>query len=116
MRNCAVLGLGMMGKAIAYDLLNFDTGAVVHGFDISKDQRKSAEHILKKFGDRFITHHLDIAAGKNQLTAEFSSIGIRTTFGAIDYKWNDFLTDVCISVSSNFLDLGGNSDIVKKQR
>ena len=57
MVNYAVLGLGLMGSAICFDLLKYDSSSTVIGFDIDTKKR---EHLLEKFhafGDRFKVFH-----------------------------------------------------------
>ena len=60
MRNYAVLGLGMMGEAIIFDLLTNDENAIVHGFDVNKDRRIFIKTKFVEYGNRFHVYHLKL--------------------------------------------------------
>ncbi|OLS24504.1 MAG: Lysine 6-dehydrogenase [Candidatus Heimdallarchaeota archaeon LC_3] len=120
MANYAVLGLGLMGTAIVHDLLTFDSSCKVYGFDNNSKQRQNLEEIFESLSDRLFIKNLDLKISEvsenHPLVKIFKDNNIITVFGAIDYKFNVFLTNICIHSGSNFLDLGGNPDIVKDQR
>lgn len=113
----AILGLGMMGEAIVFDILSHEEGAVVLGFEINEARRKELDEKFKHFG-RFISFdlNLDLNEKSPKLVEILKKKGVGVTFGAIDYKYNEYLTKICIEASSNFLDLGGNPNIVAAQR
>lgn len=120
MSNFAVLGLGMMGKAISYDLLSFANDHKVFGFELSDERIKQVEQEFSKFKDRFNGRKLDLqikeTADGEQLVSELKNLDVKVVFGAIDYKFNEYLTKVCIAAGCSFVDLGGNPDIVHKQQ
>ncbi len=115
--NYAVLGLGMMGEAIVFDLLAHDDRAKVFGFEISDDRR---ELLANKFGERFISIRLDldlaIDINRSPLLMALKDNSIEVAFGAIDYKFNEYITKICLLAGTHFLDLGGNPDVVNAQR
>lgn len=119
MKNFAVLGLGLMGKAICYDLLSFTTDHLVYGFELSDTRRKELENEFSKFDNRFNTKKLELTiqedATNEPLVQELKNLDVKVVFGSIDYKYNEYLTKVCILAGSSFVDLGGNPDIVHKQ-
>ncbi len=119
MKNFAVLGLGLMGKAICYDLLTYAKDHTVYGFELNDDRRSDLEKEFAHFNDRFIAKKLDLSikkdASKDNLIQELKSFEIKVVFGAIDYKFNEYLSKICIAAGCSFVDLGGNPEIVQKQ-
>ena len=120
MKNFAVLGLGLMGKAICYDLLNFTVDNMVYGFELSEERIEQVEEEFSSFKDRFSGRKLDLQINETveneSLVSELKKLDVKVVFGAIDYKFNEYLTKVCITAGCSFLDLGGNPDIVQKQQ
>lgn len=120
MNNYAVLGLGLMGEAIVYDVLTHDNSSKVFGFELNEKRRNQLKDKFSNFGDRFVTFHLEldmsIEVKESPLVSLFNSNNITVVFGAIDYKFNVYLTKLCISTKSHFFDLGGNPDIVRSQQ
>lgn len=106
-----VLGSGMIGRAIAYDLSehsNFDSITIT---DKDKQALKSTEKFLK---NREINFDVLNADKKKNVEEYFQQYDI--AISAIPYKYNLFLTETAIETKTHFLDLGGNNTIVKKQR
>lgn len=120
MANYAVLGLGMMGSAICYDILSFDPTSKVFGLELDNNRREMVTKHFQQFNDRFQAFPLDLkidtSDSKQYLTIFFRDHEINVAFGAIDYKYNLFLTNICIAAGVNFLDLGGNPTIVDLQK
>lgn len=120
MKNFAVLGLGLMGKAMCYDLLNYTKDHKIYGFELSDERIKQVEQEFSSFKDRFLGRKLDLQIRETvegeQLVSELKNLDIKVVFGAIDYKFNEYLTKVCIAAGCSFLDLGGNPEIVQKQQ
>jgi lysine 6-dehydrogenase len=118
----AVLGLGMMGRAICHDLLKYDrTSSKVLGFDIDTKKREDLTKEFKKnFGDRFKTLPLELNLNtdvkNHHLINNFRHHDVTVVFGAIDYKFNYFLSKLCIETGCSFLDLGGNPSVVQLQK
>lgn len=119
MTNFAVLGLGLMGEAIVFDILT-NTDANVFGFELIESRREELKIKYSDFGDRLKIEQLDLDMGieveENSLLNRFKQLGIQVTFGAIDYKFNEYLSKLCIEAGSSFLDLGGNPDVVRAQQ
>lgn len=120
MTNYAVLGLGLMGEAIVYDVLTHDKSSKVYGFELSENRRNHLNVKFSKFEDRFVTHHLELNSKvgfeESPLASQMVENEITIVFGAIDYKFNVYLTELCIYVKANFFDLGGNPNIVRSQQ
>ncbi len=117
MVNYAVLGLGLMGSALCYDLLTHDPTSHVYGFDKDPLQREKQQTYLEKFKTRFHIQNLDI----NQKEQDFlkhvlKENEVTVVFGAIDYKFNFQLTQMCIELGCSFVDLGGNPTVVQQQQ
>jgi len=106
-----VLGAGMMGRAIAYDLSkysNFDNITLV---DKNRKTLQSAEKSLEKKPINY--NILDVKKRKDVMNY-FQNNDI--VISAVQYKYNYFLTKIAVETKTHFLDLGGNNDIVNKQR
>ena len=120
MKNFAVLGLGLMGKAICFDLLTFTTNHKIFGFELQEDRRKALEDEFSNFSERFSSKKLSLEIKTDvlhePLVQELKDLDIKVVFGAIDYKYNEYLTKVCITAGCSLVDLGGNPDIVHKQQ
>ncbi|MHA1444937.1 MAG: saccharopine dehydrogenase family protein, partial [Candidatus Hodarchaeales archaeon] len=120
MVNYAVLGLGMMGSAICYDLLTHDPSSQVFGFDKDLEVHKKQKMKFKSFEKRFHTFSLDLNLKDSQeahiLRKILTEYNISVVFGAIDYKFNYWLTKLCVLVGCSFVDLGGNPKVVQEQR
>ncbi|MHA2176311.1 MAG: saccharopine dehydrogenase family protein [Candidatus Hodarchaeales archaeon] len=120
MPNYAVLGLGYMGSAICYDLLTYDPLANIFGYDLDPQIRDNLETRFNKFNKRFQTFPLNLdlkdEIEDHPLVESLVEKNIDVVFGAIDYKFNYWLTKICIQCNCSFVDLGGNPDIVKQQQ
>jgi len=104
-----VLGAGMMGRAIAYDLRkhsNFDSIAIA---DKDKKTISSAEKFLKDID--FLK--LDVEK-TNDVKKQFKEYDV--AISAVPYKFNYTLAKTALDTKTHFLDLGGNNDVVEKER
>jgi len=104
-----VLGAGMMGRAIAYDLCkhsNFDSIAIA---DKDKKTISSAEKFLKDID--FLK--LDVEK-TNDVKKQFKEYDV--AISAVPYKFNYTLAKTALDTKTHFLDLGGNNDVVEKER
>lgn len=109
--NIVVMGFGMMGQAIAYDLCkysNFDSIGIA-------DNNKSALEFIKKPLDKekIIFHNLNVEK-INDVKKCLKNYDI--AISAVPYKYNYELAKTAIETKTHFLDLGGNNDVVKKER
>jgi lysine 6-dehydrogenase len=106
-----VLGSGMMGSAMAYDLSEFSD------FDeiaIADKNNKTLESSKKFLGNRNINYiSLDIK-NLSKLKKTFKNFDI--AISAIPYIYNYKLAKISVETKTHFLDLGGNNDIVEKER
>jgi len=106
-----ILGAGMMGRAIGFDLQTYS------GFDrvtiADKDRRslKSAELFLSKKDINFDILNVE---KENEVRKKFQEYDV--VVSAIPYNFNYDLTKLSIETKTNFLDLGGNNEIVNKQK
>jgi len=106
-----VLGAGMMGRAIAYDLCNHSNFDSVTIADKERKTLHSAEKFLEKKEVNFDT--VDIKK-TGEVKKYFQDCDV--AISAVPYRFNYSLTKTAIDTQTHFLDLGGNNDIVTKQR
>lgn len=106
-----VLGSGMMGRAIAYDLYKHSKSNTVTLVDKYKKTLRSAEEFLGEIKINYDT--LDIKK-TDKVKKYFQKNDL--VISAIPYRYNYSLTKTAIETKTHFLDLGGNNDIVSKQR
>jgi len=106
----AVIGSGLMGRAVAYDLSRADGVEKVGLFDFDIEL---AEEIARKFGNNLTT------AGKIDAGNEEEVAGILQEYdacvSAVTYRYNPGLTRAAIDSKTHFFDLGGNNDAVAAQ-
>lgn len=104
-----VIGAGMMGSAIAYDLSKSSAIQEIILADIDLDKAiKVADRINKrvepiKMDVNYYDEVIEIIAG------------VDVAISAVPYSYNYLLTKAAIEVGTHFLDLGGNNDVVQKQ-
>lgn len=108
--NYLVLGSGMMGSAIAYDLAHAHGVQKVTLADVDMNRAKNAalgigspnvHSLVLDVND----HKSVVKAMKNHAVA----------IGAVSYRCNATLTKAAIEAGIHFCDLGGNDDIVEEQ-
>lgn len=109
--NALVLGAGMMGRAIAYDLSKYSNFDSITITDKDKQTVQSAERFLEGKNINFTSIHVD---DSNNVKKHFQNVDV--VISAVPYKFNYVLTKIAVETQTHFLDLGGNNDIVKKQR
>ncbi len=106
-----ILGAGLMGRAIAFDLnkySNFDKLTVV---DSNKKSLRQTEMFLK---NSIVTlDELDVK-DKDDIKRRFKKTDV--VISAIPYNYNYELSKLAINTKTHFIDLGGNNNIVNKQR
>ena len=111
MMKALVLGAGMMGRAIAYDLSKYSNFDSITIADKDKQTVQSAERFLEGKYINFTSIHAD---DSNNVKKHFQNVDV--VISAVPYKFNYVLTKIAVETQTHFLDLGGNNDIVKKQR
>jgi lysine 6-dehydrogenase len=109
--NIIVLGSGMMGQAIAYDLSKFSNFDNITIADNNKETLEYTKKIFKNKKFIFQTLDLDKPKDVNQCLQ-----GYDIAISAVPYKYNYFLAKTVIETKTHFLDLGGNNTIVEKER
>jgi len=106
-----VLGAGMMGRAIAYDLdrySNFDSIIIA---DRDGQAIQSAKNFLKDKNIEFA--NIDIN-DTNDVKKHFQDTDV--VVSAAPYRFNYTLAKISVDTKTHFLDLGGNNDVVEKER
>lgn len=106
-----VIGAGRMGQAIAFDLCKNSNFKNIALFDKDRKALKRSENFLKDNNINFDT--LDIK-NYDEVRNVFQKYDI--VVSAIPYYYNYELTKIAIETKTHFLDLGGNNDVVEKQR
>ncbi len=107
----AVIGSGLMGRAIAYDLCHNTIFNEVLLLDKDKNNLKQAEAIIQH--SKLHTRQINITDEK--ITGNACS-DIHVMISAVPYFFNLMLTRIALEYQIHLIDLGGNNDIVNKQR
>ncbi len=111
--NYLVIGCGMMGRAVIWDLLKHANPVKVIVVDQNQEQLNALRHFVRSFSDQKLeTHQMDI-----QKTVALTSMFKRadTVVSAVTYKYNFELAKLAVRYGCHFCDLGGNNTIVQKQ-
>ena len=106
-----VLGSGMMGRAIAYDLCHFSNFDNITMVDKDRKTLRSAEKFLDRKSINF-----DILNVKKLKKVKRYFKDFDIAISAIPYTFNYDLANIAIDTKTHFLDLGGNNDIVEKEK
>ncbi len=105
-----VLGAGMMGSAIAYDLAREGPGDEILLADIAAE---TAVRAARAIGPNVTP--LELNAANDRLL--FAALrGSAAAVSALPYAFNARLTRIAIDAEVPLVDLGGNNDIVLQQR
>ena len=99
-----VLGAGMMGKALAYDLEKNNYETVTADMDTQK-----AEEVAKFTGCEAVS--IDITDKKVSTLMRDCDVAI----SAVPYFFNYNLAQTAVEAGCHFCDLGGNNDIVNQE-
>ncbi len=106
----AVIGAGLMGRAVVYDLAQQETVRKVGVFDIKKDV---ATAVAETYGyGKGIAGRLDASdeTAASELMQEYAA-----AVSCVTYQHNPGLTRAAIRASCHLVDLGGNNDAVRAQ-
>lgn len=109
-----VLGAGMMGRAIAHDLSKYSNFKDITIADKGKQTIQSAEKLLEELEHKnleFINIDVD---DTNLVKKHFQNYNI--AISAVPYTFNYKLARIAVETLTHFLDLGGNNEIVEKER
>jgi len=110
----AVLGAGRQGTAAAYDIAKFGDAEKVIITDINLDQaRKAAKRVSNLLNVDFIeSKQVDV---RDQSSLIELLTGVDAFLSSVPYYFNLDISKVAIQAGASMCDLGGNTDIVKKQ-
>lgn len=109
--NYIILGSGLMGGALAYDLVRSPGVTSVTLADA--DEGRAVEAARRIGSDVVRPLRLDVEYYDDVLHA---LEGHDCAIGAVSYRFNHVLTQACIETGIHFCDLGGNQDVVDRQR
>lgn len=106
----SVLGAGLMGKAVVYDLLkDKDTTSVL----VADNNIQKLDEVKKIIRDNRLNLKIFDANNLTQVGEILKESD--AAISAIHYKYNENFTKIAIKIKTNLCDLGGNSEIVDKQ-
>jgi len=105
-----VLGAGMMGHAIAYDLATTDPQCEVLLTDIDEE---AARRVARAIGSNVFPARLDVHDGR---ALESTMTGCDAVVSAVSYSVNLAVSQAAIRAGVHLCDLGGNNDVVDRQR
>lgn len=108
--NYLIIGSGLMGSALAYDLARSKDVSTITVADVDLQR---VESVARTIGSAKIkTRQLDV----NDYDAVIECMtGHVCTFGAVSYRYNYALTKAAIEAGTHYLDLGGNDEVVARQ-
>ncbi|MCU0454224.1 MAG: saccharopine dehydrogenase NADP-binding domain-containing protein [Bacteroidetes bacterium] len=106
-----VLGSGMMGYALAYDLARSAGTTQVTLADIDLERARSAAARIPH--GRVVPASIDVSdeAAVTQLMMQHDGAA-----AAVSFRFNESLTRAAIAAKRHLVDLGGNDDVVARQR
>ena len=105
-----VLGAGLMGRAIAYDLLKQGTSLVLLADKNTKALEEAGSFL--KGNEKLETKNLDVS-NFNEVVKTLKKVDGAVT--AMHYGLNLHLSKAAIEAGINLCDLGGNCDVVDEQ-
>jgi len=106
----AVVGAGLMGRAIIFDLAQ---NAAVEKIGILDVNLKQAREMSRRFAaGKGIVKRLD-AGNRQQAYTNFK--GFEAIISAVTYNYNPGLAKAAIRAGAHFFDLGGNNTIVAEE-
>ncbi|MHA2271822.1 MAG: saccharopine dehydrogenase family protein [Candidatus Hodarchaeales archaeon] len=109
MTTVVILGAGMMGHGLAYDLTRFGELKTLTIADISHN---AAHTLAEKVGGPAVTAKFD--AQDRQQLFELAS-NHKVVISALPYHFNYMIAETCAETGANMVDLGGNARIVRQQ-
>ena len=106
-----ILGAGLMGRSIAYDLIKFSNFRNIAIADVNNDSLILTKKFLKNKKVNYILIDLENEEDVIKIFKNFDIV-----ISAVPYVLNDFLANIAIRTKTHFLDLGGNNNIVKNEK
>jgi lysine 6-dehydrogenase len=104
-----VLGAGMMGSAVAYDLIHAAPDVEVVLADVNPDAAAAA---VRTIGPRVRAMRLDV---RDPQALSAALRGNAVVISAVSYAVNETVTRAAIDAGVHMCDLGGNNDVVDRQ-
>ncbi len=111
MMKILVLGAGMMGRAIAFDLSRFSPVDTIILGEKDRKTRLSANRFLQGTGVKLLTMNAENPQGIKRVVQKGDII-----VSALPYIYNYTLAQLAIQTKTHFIDLGGNNTIVQNER
>ena len=116
----AVLGCGLMAKAFFVCLEKYGFDKISKIVLIDKDERKAKKlegYICDKSAHNVSIHNIDLsdATSNIELTKILTSNDIQLLFNFSTYRYALRALKATIEANCNYVDLGGNADVVKEQ-
>lgn len=108
-----VLGAGMMGRAIAYDLYKHSHFKRIVIADNDKNTIKNTKKFLEEKNISIEYAEIDVSK-INGVKNLFEKINV--AISALPYMYNFSLAKTAIETKTHFIDLGGNNEVVNKER
>jgi lysine 6-dehydrogenase len=106
----AIIGSGLMGQAVAYDISRAEGVESVGLFDFDLDL---AGEVANKYGnEKTVAGKID-ASDEDQVASILKEYD--ACISAVTYKYNPGMTRAAIATGTHFFDLGGNNDVVCTQ-
>ena len=109
--NVLILGAGMMGRAIAFDLSRFSQFKTIFVGEKESQTRKSASGFLKKKNVEIVD--LDVE-DRTKVKHYYNMVDV--VVSAVPYRFNYALATLAVKMGKHFIDLGGNNTIVQQER
>ncbi|MFH1101636.1 MAG: saccharopine dehydrogenase C-terminal domain-containing protein [Methanobacteriota archaeon] len=107
----AILGAGMMGRAIAFDLSMFSNFKKIIIGDNDSRTLAAAQSLLKK---RQVAFRSLSVENIDEVKDLFQTVDV--AISAVPYRFNSHLAKIAVDTKTHFLDLGGNNTIVQQER
>jgi len=105
-----ILGAGMMGRALAFDLARSEGVDRVTLADAKSSTAQEAAELLKSPRVRATTLDVNDLASVVEVMRDHDC-----AIGAVSYRMNEALTKAAIDAGIHFCDLGGNDEVVGRQ-
>lgn len=110
----AVLGAGRQGTAAAYDMARFGDAARVKVADIDPEAARRAAARVNTLVGREIAHPSAVDAADPGAVRTFLD-DVDSFLSAVPYWLNPAIARVAIEARASMADLGGNTDLVRRQ-
>ncbi|MBI4418080.1 MAG: saccharopine dehydrogenase NADP-binding domain-containing protein [Ignavibacteriales bacterium] len=109
--NFLVFGSGLMGSALAYDLAH---SSGVKSVTLADTDERRAVEAASRIGSKLVhPERLDVEYYDDVIE---SLRGHDCAIGAVSYRFNHMLSKACIEAGAHYCDLGGNQEVVDRQR